>query len=80
MDDRNSRSIKQALRNPIVGDQGSLHTLAALGGRPYSSLLPKPEQATARAIYSLLVGTLQLARNAPDAKQPEELQRRFTRS
>jgi hypothetical protein len=33
-----------------------------------NSLRPKPDQAAAQAISSLLVGTLQLARNAPDAK------------
>jgi TetR/AcrR family transcriptional repressor of nem operon len=38
-----------------------------------SSLLPKPDQAAAQAIFSLLVGTLQLARNAPDAKLSDQI-------
>jgi TetR/AcrR family transcriptional repressor of nem operon len=38
-----------------------------------SSLLPKPDEGTAQAIFSLLVGTLQLARNAPDAKLSDQI-------
>ncbi len=39
------------------------------------SLLPRPDPAIAQAIFALLIGTLQLARNAPDLKAAKKILR-----
>lgn len=38
-----------------------------------NSLLPRPDEETAQAIFGLLVGTMQLARGAPDQKTAKKI-------